>query len=282
MTLIFAALEQSLLFFPLILGIYLSYHILNITDLSVDGTYVLGAMVFARTIDLGLIPAMIFSMIAGVIVGNIVGVMQRHNMISDLVVGILASFMLYSVNLQVLGRPNLSVLEKPTILSLTPFELWLIPLAFLAIILVILFIILLKSNFGLTLRAFGYNQGLLRVLGKAVENYRLIGLSLSGALAALSGALAAQVNGFADINMGFGIALICIGAIVIGRHLVIRQQIKFCVAKEMLACFVGIFLYCLCLSCLLRIGVNPANLKLLLGMALFFALRKVRVPSKKL
>lgn len=94
MSIVITALEQSLIMLPLILGMYISYRILKITDLTVDGTYVLGAAVFARTISLGLFPALIFTVISGGIIGSIVSFMQKNNRINGLIAGILASFML--------------------------------------------------------------------------------------------------------------------------------------------------------------------------------------------
>lgn len=275
MDIIYTALEQALVLIPLVLGMHLSYRILNVTDLTVDGTYVLGAAIFAKTIYLGLFPAMLLSIMGGSFVGSIVSLMQRNNIVSDLVVGILASFMLYSVNLGVMERPNLSVLDMPNLLSITNQEHWVIPLGIVALLLIIGLILLLKSKLGLLLRSFGQNQKLLYILNKKPESYRLLGLTISNSLAALSGSIAAQVNGFADINMGFGIALISIGAVVIGRHILIKQNENFCAIKEIISCFIGILIYFICLSSLLRIGVNPANLKFALGALLFISLRKI-------
>ena len=254
---------------------YISFHILNVTDLTVDGTYVLGAALFASYIHLGVIAAMMMAILGGICVGSIVAMMQRHNIVSSLVVGVLASFMLYSVNLQCMGRPNISVLGMPTILSKMSQESWIIPLAILSLLLIIGLIILLRSRIGLILRSFGHNQKLLYILGENSEHYRLLGLVISNALAALSGSLAVQVNGFADINMGFGVALISIGAIVIGKHICIKRHEHFNLFKEIIACFIGIFLYFACLSGLLRVGINPVNLKLALGAVLFISLRKM-------
>ena len=90
-----------------------------------------------------------------------------------------------------------------------------------------------------------------------------------------SGSLAAQVNGFADINMGFGVALVSIGAIVVGKHILIKRYKNFNSLQEIVACCIGIFLYFVCLSGLLRIGINPVNLKLALGLVLYVSLRKI-------
>ena len=103
----------------------------------------------------------------------------------------------------------------------------------------------------------------------------MIGLIISGGFAALTGTLSAQINGFADLNMGFGVTLISIGAVIIGRHVFVRENTDFNSLKEILSCFMGIFFYFLCLSFLLKIGIEPANLKLMLGILLFLALHKV-------
>lgn len=280
MDIICAGLEQALILLPLVLGVYLSYSVLKVTDLTVDGTYVLGAAMFASTIHLGLVLSIALSILAGSAVGAIVGLMQRHNIVSDLVVGILASFMLYSVNLQVMGRPNLSVLGMESLLSVLHQETWILPLILICFLLIVAFIIFLSGRVGLGLRAFGQNQKLLTALGKNTESYRILGLVISNSLASLSGLLAAQVNGFADINMGFGVALISIGAVVVGRHIVMKKQAKFAAFKEVMACCVGILLYFLCLALLLRLGVNPANLKFALGAVLFVSLRKIHRELK--
>ncbi|MEY4463811.1 MAG: hypothetical protein RLZZ81_782 [Pseudomonadota bacterium] len=275
MNILVTALEQSLIMLPLILGMYISYRILKITDLTVDGTYVLGAAVFARTISFGLFPALIFAVIAGGIIGSIVSFMQKNNRINGLIAGILASFMLYSVNLQIMQRPNISVLGMPTLLSILNVENWLIPLVIINCLIIFVVIILLKGKLGLLLRAFGFNKDLLINLGKPAELYRTLGLSISNCLAALTGTLSAQVNGFADINMGFGVALVGIGAIVIGRHILIHAN-NFNAFKEIFSCFIGILFYFIALSVLLRIGIDPINLKLILGIVLFISLSSVK------
>jgi putative ABC transport system permease protein len=216
MNILLISLEQSLVFLPLVFGMYLSYRILKITDLTVDGTYVLGGAVFARTLEYGVLLAMLFAVIAGIVVGKIVALMQRHNQVNDLIVGVLASFMLYSINLQILGRPNISLLDKPNLLTIFGITNWIIILVIIGISLIVVLVILLNSKFGLLLRAFGQDQKLLSILGKHAEKYRIFGLALSNMLASITGVLAAQINGFADINMGFGVALVGIGAIVIG------------------------------------------------------------------
>ena len=179
MYIIFTSLEQSLIFLPLVLGMYISYRVLNITDLTVDGTYVFGAAIFAQTLQYGLFCAIMASVAAGAFIGSIVSYMQRNNVVNALIVGVLGSFMLYSVNLQVLGRPNISLLGKPSILSYFDLGQWIIPLIVIGLCVVAGLIFLLQTRLGLTLRAFGQDQKLLGVLGKSIERYRLIGLCIS-------------------------------------------------------------------------------------------------------
>lgn len=201
--------------------------------------------------------------------------MQKNNRVNSLIAGILASFMLYSVNLQIMQRPNISTLGMPSLLTIFNTENWLLPLMITNIIVIFAVVILLKGRLGLMLRAFGFNKDLLAILGKPAEFYRTLGLSISNALAALTGTISAQVNGFADINMGFGVALVGIGAIVIGRHILIRNN-SFNAFKEIFSCFIGILFYFINLSILLRVGIDPINLKLILGIVLFISLRSVK------
>lgn len=199
--------------------------------------------------------------------------MQKNNRINGLIAGILTSFMFYSVNLQIMQRPNISVLG--ILLSILDLENWLIPLVIINCLIICSVIILLKGKLGLFLRAFGFNKDLLINLGKPAELYRTIGFSISNCLAALTGTLSAQVNGFADINMGFGVALVGIGVIVIGRHILIHAN-NFNAFKEIFSCLIGRLFYFIALDFLLRIGIDPINLKLILGMVLFISLSSIK------
>jgi putative ABC transport system permease protein len=259
--------EQSLLFFPFTLGIYLSFCILRTTDMTTEGSFVLGAGVFARLAGLnpflGLAMAMGFGALAGLGVSRI----QAHEKINSLMAGIIGLFILYSVNFQVMGRPNISLMSIPKISPFYVFSL----IAFLTVIVGLLML----SRVGLLLRAFGTNQSLLGILGKNVEGYRMLGLALSNALAALCGALTAQVNGYADLGMGFGMTLTGISAVVIGQRLMTRffRVPLFNIAMEIFSCFLGVMIYFVAINMLLSYGVNPIYLKCVLGFVLIFLLR---------
>jgi putative ABC transport system permease protein len=269
MDIIVSMLIQSLLFFPLVLGIYISYVILQTTDMTVDGSFVLGAGVFARlaTSDVHPLLSMLIAVLAGVMAGIMVSAIQAKNKVNSLIAGILALFILYSFNLVLMGRPNISLFGQPVL----GWE----AITIIVIVLTLLIGFLAISRFGMVLRAFGENQGLLKKLGKSVEFYRFTGLALSNALVALCGALTAQVNGYADIGMGFGVTLTGIGAVVIGKHLIalLPQKNSFSIRHELSGCFLGVSLYFLAINLFLSMGINTLHIKMLLGILLVFLLR---------
>src|SRR3990167_3082822 len=193
-------LQQTLIFLPLALGVYLSYEILMVTDLTVEGTFVLGAAIFARLTSLGFnqIESIIAGLLGGMIIGILVTVMQRVAKINSLIAGILAVFMLYSINFAVMNKPNISLLNSHIFLQYLQdyhsnyFTAFLFSFGlFLAIILCLL----LHSRTGLYLRAFGSSPHLLKKLGKNPALYLCVGLSISNMLAALCGIMTAQVDG---------------------------------------------------------------------------------------
>lgn len=275
---ILESLEQSLLFYPLVLGIYLSYHILKITDLTVEGSFVAGAALYARLLTLydNHPLAMTGALLGGIMCGVAVSFMQRKGSMNGLVASIIMLFMLYSLNLQIMGRPNISLLNYDVFSALSNASF--IKLVFLILMGVFLLgglTLFLKTRLGLSCRAFGHQPNLLYKYNQNPETYRLLGLILSNMLAALCGALTAQFSGYADIHMGFGMALIGIGAVVIGQHLFssLRQTRSFQPGLELLACFGGIYLYFLISHLLLSFDIDPINLRLCLGLLLILCLR---------
>ncbi len=282
------ALQQSLIFIPLTLGIYLTYQVLAITDLTPDGTFVLGAAIFARLITNGYsqFTSIALALIGGMIAGIIVGCMQRFAKINSLIASILAVFMLYSINFSVLNQPNINLLSTPTLLgslqlgSSSELTVYLF-LFFIALL--VIFFLLLNSRVGLTLRAFGVNKKLLTKLGRNSTFYLFTGLALANMLAALCGVMTAQINGYADINMGVGMALTGIGAVVIGCKLMRTLFLKtasFNIVIDLAGCFIGTYIYFTILNFLLSININPIYLKLLLGIMLVIFLSTANYSRK--
>ena len=282
-----SALQQTLFFLPLTLGIYLSYRILAVTDLTVDGTFVLGASTFAYFITHGhsQYSSILLAMIAGSIAGALVALMQKVIHINSLIAGILATFMLYSVNFRVMGRPNINLLNYPTLLGQLqfthPVALFMLMVLLTAIIFALIYS-LLHTRLGLLLRAYGSNTNLVKNMGKSTVLLLMLGLAISNSLAALTGVIATQVNGYADINMGLGMALTAIGAVVIGRHLMVRlfyYKSQFNALVDCFSCLIGTLLYFLAMNFFLLIGVNPIYLKLLLGLVLVLFLGTARCSN---
>lgn len=282
------ALQQSLIFLPLAIGIYLSYRILNVTDLTVDGTFVLGAAIFSRCVSLGLSEgeSFLLAIIGGFMAGVVVCCMQRYANINSLIASILAVFMLYSINFAVMGRPNISLLGFDTLLAdaqIAHPKLLLLGLIAFSFFLLIGLSILLHSRFGLGLRAFGVNARLLKKIGKHPTVYLAFGLGLSNALAAFCGVMTAEINGYADINMGLGMALTAIGAVVIGQkitHSVLPKALPYLAVVELLSCFIGAMIYFIAMNGFLSLGVNPIYLKLLLGLVLVVFLSASNLKGK--
>lgn len=277
---IFNFITQSLPFLPLALGIYISFNLLNATDMTLDGSFVAGAGVFAKIISLGLSPALatLGAIIAGLCTGTMVACMQRHQKIDPLLAGILATFILTSANLVLMGRPNISLLNQTTLFSSAFADsdargYFFVGLFVLCICGIALYI--LRSSFGLQLRAFGDNPKLFARLGYAIERYRIAGFAFTNCLAACAGCLTAQTVDYADINMGFGVTLTGLGAVIVGQQLILHlcKRTYLRVGLEFAACLLGVLLYFALMNTLLRLGVDPLYLKIFLGLLLVFFLR---------
>lgn len=267
MELMLESLEQSLLFFPLALGIYLSYAILKTTDMTTEGSFVLGAGVFARciTLEFGTILSALFAIVLGGVAGIGVSVIQAKDRINPLIAGIIGLFLLYTLNFEVMGRPNIGLHQ----VSVSKFSVFSI-----IVTSAILLLLVVGSRFGLLLRAFGSNSRLLNTLGKKVERLRMVGLSFSNAFAALGGVVTALMVGYADLNMGFGMTLTGIGTVVIGKELLHRffPGLSYNAVIELLAVFLGVYLYFIAVNGLLSLNINPIYLKFVLGLFLIILL----------
>jgi putative ABC transport system permease protein len=288
LSLVFDALQQSLIFLPITVGIYLTYRIVRITDLTVGGSFSLGAAIFSRLITSGFseLFSIFFALLGGLGAGFGVFLLQRFAKINALIASILAVFMLFSVNFGIMGQPNISLLNTSTLLGTLQSEGTLVfnqaLVLFNGLLMAGLFF-LLKSRFGLRLRAYGSNPGLLARLGHRAPLYLAFGLMLSNLLAALCGVMTAEINGYADIHMDDGVALTAIGAVVIGIHLVrsLCPRSFLGLGLELLGCFLGVFVYFFVLHLFLAMNLNPIYLKLCLGVLLAVCLSTAHYSSGK-
>lgn len=271
---------QSIIYIPLIFGIFLSFSLLRLTDLTADGSFVMGAGLYARlTLEGAPYGLCIFAgVLGGFSVGLALAYIQKNNRVPSLVASILCVFMLYSLNLLIMGRPNISLLSFVTpfsqVMEVDPLIANLFLIGGVGGI-VCAFLFLVQSKAGLLLRAFGVNAALMKNYHYKPELIRSLGLGLSNALYATSGILCAQTQYFADVNMGFGVALMGIGAVLIGIQFFIVTGFidpeRFKGNREILACIMGLFFYFLLMNILLSFSVDPRYLKLILGMLLIFA-----------
>ena len=279
-TLLIAIITQTLCFLPLAFGISISYHVLRATDMTIDGSFVLGAAIFARIVTLGFSPiiALFGALLGGASAGMLAAFIQRDSRVEPLLAGILATFILSSLTLILMGKPNISLLAQPSLVSFA-FEKnlwlgWMFVAGYSALFCALVFLIL-QTRFGLMLRALGDNSFLLKKIGKPIEWYRLAGFALTNLLAASAGCLTAQTVGYADIGMGFGMTLTGVGAIILGQQVLqrIRSSHTLRLGSEFIACLLGVILYFFAVNFLFRLNIDPIYLKMLLGILLVIFLR---------
>ena len=219
------SLEQGLAYALVALGIALTFRVLSFPDLTVDGSFPLGGAVAARLIVEGIDPTLstLAGTLAGFVAGGLTGILNTRLKINSLLAGILIMTILYSVNLRIMGRANIQLLDRPTVFS--PMEAMnmnrYIPviLFFLVVIALCkgLTDVFLNTEYGLALQATGDNEQIIRAFGVNTDNATIIGLGLSNALVALSGALVAQDQGFSDVGMGIGMIVAGLASIIIGE-----------------------------------------------------------------
>lgn len=280
------AIEIGLLFGLVALGIYLSFRVLQFPDLTVDGSFPLGAAVAATLIVHHLNPWLATSAaaLAGALAGLTTAWLNLHLRILNLLASILTMIALYSINLRIMGRPNVALLGEETILSglqdrtipayvLTPF-------AFAVVTLAIKWLLdrFLTSELGLALRATGANPRMACAQGIHTKRAILLGMALSNALVALAGALFAQSQGSADVTMGVGVIVVGLAAVIGGEALLNPRA----VAQATAACIVGSLLYRLIVALALNadfLGLQAQDLNLITAVLVAAALVLPRLRS---
>lgn len=214
-SLIITSIEQGLIFSVLAMGVYITYKILDIPDLSVEGTFPLGAFVFAKFIMMGINPIVstLLAFVSGLLGGLLTAVLFTKLRIKPLLSGILTMTMLYSINLRINGKSNIPLFQYDSIFDIGSNILILIGIVLLVKIILDRF---LKTEIGYLLIATGDNESLVRSLGQNSDKYKIIGLMIANGLVAMSGAMMAQMQGFVDITMGSSIIVVALASIIIG------------------------------------------------------------------
>ena len=269
MDVVINALEQGLLFALVAMGVYITYKILDFPDLSVDGTFPLGASISAALLINGVNPwiSILIATIGGAIAGSITGFLHVKLKISNLMSGILVMMGLYSVNLRIMGKSNIPLFNTNYIFKSTAVNSIFIILAIVVVVKIILDLFL-KTKAGFLLTAVGDNEQVVSSLGVNKNLVKVLGLAISNGLVALAGALTAQHQGFADVTMGTGIVVMGLAAVIIGVS--IFEKISFIKATT-LSIF-GAIIYKLVIAIALWMKLNPNDLKILTAVLVAVAL----------
>ena len=289
-SLLLHALEQGLVFGIMVLGVFITYKILDFPDLTVEGTFPLGAAVAAKVIFFGGDPlwGTFLAIIAGSLAGLITGLLHTKLKLTNLLSGILTMTLLYSVNLRIMGRPNIPLLGKVTLLEEIKNFFpnlsmdYLIPFFFLFIVIIIKFILdyFLSTEIGLTIIATGDNEQMIRSLGVNTDFTKIVGLCLSNALVGLSGALFAQYSGFADVNMGLGTVVSGLACVIIGISIIKIPTIFWRTIAVLVGSLIYRFLMIVALRYGYSLGFKPGDLKLISVLLVIIALTVPVIKQK--
>lgn len=303
---IFGAMEQGIIYAIMALGVYLTFRVLDFPDLTVDGSFVTGAATAATMILLGYHPilATLVAIVAGFIAGCMTGILHTKGKINPLLSGILMMIALYSINLRIMGstventigRPNIPLLNSETLFS--KFQVFWSNLGIdsalnnllksigvqsqlpstwstLIVVLIITIIIkffadwFLKTEVGLAIRATGDNKRMIRSFSANTDTLIILGLGLSNALVAFSGALIAQYSKFSDVSMGIGMIVIGLASVIIGEAIFGTKTIM----RTTFAVIAGAIIYRIILALALRVDfLDSGDMKLITAIIVIIAL----------
>ncbi len=287
--LILSTVGQGLQWSVMAIGVFLTFRILDIADLSVEGTFPLGAAIAATVIVSGggIVLAFFLALIGGAIAGGVTGFLTTKLRIPALLSGILTMIGLYSVNLHVMGKSNIGLLQDETVFTLVEkltglgvAESGLIVGLVIAVIVGEIVYWFFGTELGTAVRATGFNPQMARAQGINTSFMVVLGLVVSNALVALSGAAVAQANGFADVGMGVGTIVIGLASVIIGEVLFGPRSFK----TSLLAVVAGSIIYRIVIAVVLELGMPPNDLKLftavLVALALSMPLLKAKLSAR--
>ena len=301
MTLLIGALTLGIILALLALGVYISYRIFDIADITVDGSLTFGAAVASvLLVKHGVNPlwATTAGFMAGALAGTVSGILQTRFHINSLLAGILVMTALYSVNLHVMGRSNIPFLGAITISTYceqagsklfagpeTNLWGWMVSTADLTMLLLMFALVsfialllwaFLRTDIGTAMRASGDNPQMVRALGGNVESYRIFGLAVANGLVGLAGALWAQYQNFADVQMGIGMVVWGLASVIIGEALTGAASVGIAI----IGTIIGSILFRQLVAIALSFGLNPNDLKLITAVFVFAALILPNMMSK--
>ena len=288
---IFLAIEgaasQGIIWGIMTLGVYITFKVLDFPDLTVDGSFALGGAVSAILISNGMNPfiTLLFAFLAGSLAGFATGFLNTKLQIPGILAGILTMIALYSINIRVMGnRPNIPLLGMDTsltiiqnMLSLSKVLSDLLVGFIFSVIIILLMYWFFGTEMGCAIRATGNNERMIRALGVDTNVMKIIGLMISNALAALSGALVTQSQGYADVGMGTGTIVIGLASVIIGE-VVFGNRFSFW--YKLASVVMGSIIYRIIIAIVLQLGLKATDLKLLTAIIVAIAL-SVPVINRK-
>ncbi|WP_270608462.1 ABC transporter permease [Enterococcus thailandicus] len=281
--------SQGVLWALLAIGVYITFRILDIADLTAEGSFPLGAGIAAMGITQGIHPllACLLGFLGGALAGLVSGLLHTKLKIPALLAGIITMTGLYSVTSRVMGAPNISLLGQPTIfewvesLGVSKTTAVLIVGLCIALLIVFLLVFFLRTETGLAIRATGDNLAMSEANGINTDNMKIIGYMISNGCIALAGSLLAQNNGFADLNSGIGTIVIGLASIIIAEVLFRNQPLL----SRFLTVILGAVIYRFILALVFELNVEPSDSKLASALVLVICLsfpqiqEKLRIPK---
>lgn len=283
--LVLSTVSQGLLWAIMALGVFLTFRVLDIADLSVEGTFPLGAAVASTLIDAGhsVWFAMLIALIAGCIGGTVTALLTTKLKIPALLSGILTMIGLYSVNLMIMGKANVPLLRAETVFTLTENLFGVSSVVATLIVGLVATVIVgaimywfFGTVLGTAIRATGCNPQMARAQGINTNVMVILGLLISNGLVALSGALVAQSNGFADVGMGTGTIVIGLASVIIGEVLFGTRSFK----NWLISVVLGSVVYRAVIAIVLELGMPPNDLKLFTAVLVAIALSLPLIKNK--
>lgn len=270
------AVAQGLIWGIMAIGVYITYRVLDLADLTVDGSICTGGavLVMCTVGGMNIYLAMLLAFLAGCVAGFVTGMLHTRFGIPAILAGILTQLALYSINLRILGNKanqTLNVIKYPVVVSLRNIPKSIVVGAVFVVLLIAALYWFFGTEMGHSIRATGANAAMARANGINTDRRKIIGFVLSNGIVALSGALLSQYQGFADINMGRGAIVIGLAAVIVGEVLFSKIFKNF--ALKLLSAVLGGIIYYIVITIVLRLGLNANDLKLFsaIVVALFLA-----------
>lgn len=274
------ALELGLIYGIVALGVYITFRIVDFPDLSVDGTFPLGGAVAAAMIMQGTNPwvATLAAILAGSVFGMITAFLNVRWNILNLLAGILTMTGLYSINLRIMGKPNIALFNKATIFS--GMDLPMVLLGVIVAVITGIVVLFFRTDLGLSIRATGVNERFSQAQGINTKKNKILALAMSNGIVALGGALFAQKSGFADVNVGVGTIIIGLASIIIAEAVFRTRSVSILI----IGCVVGSIIYRILIALALNssaLGLQATDLKLISAVLISLTMILPKLTSRK-